>query len=70
MTKDEKIKFIIDTFDSAVESNLSGGIYLPSEDEVWLNRYITSDGEFPTSLDGDQDLEGAYRAALNLSRIE
>lgn len=69
MTKDEKIKFIIDTFDSAVESNLSGGIVLPNDDEIWLNRYITSNGDFPNSLDADNDLEGAYRAALQLSRI-
>jgi hypothetical protein len=69
MKKEEKINFIIDTFDSTVSSNLNGGIILPAEDEVWLNRYITSNGEFPTALDADHDLDAAYNAALNLKRL-
>lgn len=69
MTKEEKINFIMDTFYSTVSSNMNGGFILPEDDEVWLNRYITSNGEFPTSFDADSDLESAYQTALNLSRI-
>lgn len=69
MKKDEKLNFIVDTFDSAIASHLNGGIILPEEDEVWLNRYITSKGDFPTVLDADNDLEAAYKAAVHLKRL-
>ncbi len=69
LKKEEKINFIVDTFDSAVASHLNGGIILPEDDEVWLNRYITSSGDFPMALDADHDLDAAYKAALNLKRL-
>ncbi|WEG14704.1 hypothetical protein PU629_10295 [Pullulanibacillus sp. KACC 23026] len=69
MNREEKINFIIDTFDSAISSNLNGGLILPETDEVWLNRYITSNGDFPNELDADGDLDAAYNAAINLNRI-
>lgn len=69
MEKEEKINFIVDMFNSAISSHLSGGIFLPEEEEVWLNRYISSNGDFPTELDTEQDLDAAYQTALHLSRI-
>lgn len=69
MSKDEMINFIIDTFDSAISSHLNGGMILPEEDELWLNRYLSSNGDFLSDLDAEQDIQAAYKAALNLKRL-
>lgn len=70
MTKEEKIKFVIKTFESAIPSYMNGklGLIIQREDEFWLDQYITR-GSFEDSLQLDSNLESAYKAAMNISRM-
>ncbi|MCM3122754.1 MULTISPECIES: hypothetical protein [unclassified Mesobacillus] len=70
MTKDEKIKFVINTFESALPSYMNGrlGQIILKQDEIWLHRYVKS-ANFEDALQNDDTLENAYKAAFNISRM-
>ena len=68
MEKQEKIQFVLQTFETAYPRYRQGFLNPLKEDEFWLHTFGKAPN-FENSLQLDGNLEMAYKAALNISRM-